>query len=276
MRPQRVTVLGASGFIGSALVRDLRKQGITCLACTRTSPPPKNEALGHVVYAIGLTADFRQRPLETAEAHVCVLRQLLADADFESLTYLSSTRVYQPQGPTHESSTLSVQPQRLDDLYNLSKMLGESLCLQSGRAGVQVARLSNVVGLRKDKDIFIDQILEEIVRTRRLRLHSSLDSAKDYIDISDVVSALVGLIGSGAEGVFNIASGAMTSHRTVLEHIRRVLEFELEAHATASPASDPVPIDTTHLFNTTGFQASAFNDFFPTYLTRYMTEKGTT
>lgn len=275
MKPARVTVLGAAGFIGSALVRELTRQGIPCLACTRTSPPPRHEPLGHVVYAIGLTADFRLHTLETVEAHVCVLRQLLADTHFDGLTYLSSTRVYQPEGPTHEISPLSVQPQRADDLYNLSKLLGESLCLHSGRPGIQIARVSNVVGLRKDNDIFIDQILEEIIRTRRLHLRSPLDSAKDYIDINDAARALAGLVCSGAEGIFNIASGSMTSHRTVLEHIDKFISFELQANAAAQVISSPSPIEIQRLFDATGFRASSFNDFFPAYLTRYIAAKGT-
>lgn len=275
MKPARVTVLGAAGFIGSALVRELTRQGIPCLACSRTSPPPSDEHLGHVVYAIGLTADFRQHPLETVEAHVCVLRRLLAGSRFDGLTYLSSTRVYQPEGATHEFSPLSVQPQRPDDLYNLSKLLGESLCLHSGRPGIQIARLSNVVGLRKDNDIFIDQILEEIVRTRRLHLRSSLDSAKDYIDINDVALALTGLVCSGAEGIFNIASGTMTTHRTVLEHIGQFLAFELQTDDSDRVMTNPSPIQIQRLLDTTGFRAVSFNNFFPSYLTRYMAEKGT-
>src|SRR5919197_813364 len=66
----RVTVLGASGFIGGHLAKHFRALGYECLTPGRNEPSLYETDLGDVIYAIGLTADFRQRPLDTIEAHV--------------------------------------------------------------------------------------------------------------------------------------------------------------------------------------------------------------
>src|SRR5215472_2089070 len=65
------TVLGASGFIGQHLVRYLRQNGETVWTPPRDAPEIYAQDLGRVVYCIGLTGDFIERPLDTVEAHVC-------------------------------------------------------------------------------------------------------------------------------------------------------------------------------------------------------------
>ena len=79
----RFTVLGSSGFVGAHLVRHLRSRGDEVLRPGRDAVV--NGDLGHVVYAIGLTADFRTQPYATIEAHVSRLARLLERARFESL-----------------------------------------------------------------------------------------------------------------------------------------------------------------------------------------------
>ena len=61
-----------------------------------------------MIYAIGVTADFRTRPFETMEAHVSVLCEILRDARLDSLTYLSSTRLYGGAASTGEGTDFRV------------------------------------------------------------------------------------------------------------------------------------------------------------------------
>src|SRR5688500_5975918 len=100
-----ITVLGASGFIGSRLVSQLAATGAEYQAVGRNEALPAGP-LGHVIYCIGLTADFRSRPLNTVEAHVCKLLEVLRKCDFESLLYLSSTRLYNPGRSEEHTSEL--------------------------------------------------------------------------------------------------------------------------------------------------------------------------
>ena len=92
------TVLGADGFLGRVVVRHLRAAGHNVLAAGRDQGIPFHRPLGTAIYCIGLTSDFRVRPLDSARAHVSVLVDCLENAEFDSLLYLSSTRIYAGAG----------------------------------------------------------------------------------------------------------------------------------------------------------------------------------
>ena len=261
----RITVLGAGGFVGSALVPHIRGLGMDCLLPMRGDEQIYRQKLGHVIYTIGLTADFRTRPLDTVEAHVCVLRRLIAEADFESLTYLSSTRVYAGGNDTRESASLRVNPNDASDLYNLSKLTGEALCLHSGRPGMKVARLSNVVGLRRDADTFIDQLLQEAATTGRAVMRSAPEGCKDYIALSDAAALLTRIATAPGTGIFNVASGEQVSGSTVARLMHQVGGIAVEVSPNA-PLWDFAAIDTQRVRTEFTFQAQPFADHFTEFL----------
>lgn len=269
-----VTVLGAGGFIGGHLQRHLQGQGVPCFAPLRGDPGVFRRPLGHVVYAIGLTADFRSRPLDTVEAHVCLLRRLLAQGDFDSLTYLSSTRVYAGADSTDEAARLRVDPHDPGDLYNLSKLMGESMCLHASRRPAKVARLSNIVGLRPDADIFIDQLLAEGMKTGRVVLRTAMASRKDYLFIDDAVAALAQLATAEEPGIYNVASGEGVENRAIADALQRHLGIEV-AETPGAPAWDFLPVATAKLRARFGLAPRAFDDYFPGYLAAYRQARGT-
>lgn len=268
MTPAPVTVLGAGGFIGGHLVRHLQRLGIPCFAPLRGDPSVFRRPLGHVVYAIGLTADFRSRPLDTVEAHVCLLRRLLAQGDYDSLTYLSSSRVYAGADSGLETAVLRADPQQPGDLYNLSKLMGESMCLHAGRKPAKVARLSNIVGLRPDADIFIDQLLAEGSATGRVVLRTAMASRKDYLYVDDAVAALAQLALADTHGIYNLASGEAVPNSAIAQALRRHLGIEVVETANA-PVWDFVPVATDKLRALLPFAPRRFDDYFPDYLALY-------
>ena len=90
----KAAVFGAQGFVGRHLTDYLRGAGWEVLALGRGDETWRGQALGHVFYCIGLTADFRTRPFDTLEAHVSLAAEILREAAFDSFLYCSSTRVY--------------------------------------------------------------------------------------------------------------------------------------------------------------------------------------
>lgn len=205
------TVLGGSGYIGGHLVTHLRREGWDCQVPSRGDESYLANDLGVVFYCVGLTADFRTRPFETVEAHVGLLEQILRQGRFERLVYLSSTRVYMGAADTTEDQVLCAQPGNPDDLYKLSKLMGESLALQSGRPCV-VARLSNVVGgANGNPDSFVYSLLQD-ARQGQIILRSDPCSAKDYIHVADVVQSLAQLALGSRHRLYNVASGVQIAH----------------------------------------------------------------
>ncbi|MDP3791622.1 MAG: NAD(P)-dependent oxidoreductase [Candidatus Omnitrophota bacterium] len=216
------TVLGVNGFIGKHVAAALGRRGHSVF-CPAREEKLSGRDLGVAFYCIGLTADFRQRPLDTVDAHVCVLNRVLRETSYEKLVYLSSTRVYAGlKGCVNEDSVLLADPNDPSDLYNISKLMGESACLHSGRNAV-VARLSNVIGPDFSSDNFISVLMREACEEKSILLHSMAQSAKDFILLEDAVGAIIALGELPRSGpIYNIASGRNLSNRQVCEAITAV------------------------------------------------------
>ena len=216
----KFSVLGATGMIGSKLAADLARRGHEVFEPGHGTEELFANPLGHVIYCIGVTADFRSRPYETLESHVTLLADLLKRGQFDSLLYLSSTRVYSGAEDGLEDMAIRINPHDASDFYNLTKLMGESLCHVSQREHVRVARLSNVVGAdRDDSPNFIPSLIRE-ARNGHIQLYSSLTSAKDYVHIDDVVSLLPKIAVLGRYDVYNVASGRQISHSEWVERLR--------------------------------------------------------
>ncbi|RUT33266.1 NAD(P)-dependent oxidoreductase [Paenibacillus zeisoli] len=218
----RTTVIGGNGFIGRSIIHSLKEMGEEYYSPSRHDTSIFSESLGHVIYCAGVTSDFRQRPFDTVRAHVVHLTDLLEKADFESFLYLSSTRVYFHQSGDllgDEDMSLQVNPNLPEDLFTLSKLTGESLCLTVNRPNVRIARISNVCGNDFDSNNFIYSIIKEAVDDSIITLQTALDSEKDYISLSDVVKLLIRISRTGESKVYNIASGVNIPHRVWVDEI---------------------------------------------------------
>jgi nucleoside-diphosphate-sugar epimerase len=234
-----ITILGGSGFIGGHLVTHLKHEGLSCAGKERDDPALFREHLGHVIYCAGVTADFREKPFETVDAHVSLASKLLRDASWDSFLYLSSTRVYSGATGTGEEQSLTVSPLTGGDLYNISKLMGESLCFVVPRPTVRVVRLSNVYGCNFDSRDFLPSMVREAAERRYVLLNTSFDSEKDYIAIDDVVRLLPRISMSGRHRLYNVASGVNTSNRTIAQLLQQKTGCTIEVAAGAGTVSFP-------------------------------------
>ena len=267
---KKCTVIGGGGFIGSSLVKYLEGRSYIVTILNRNDPISQELNMGNVFYCAGLTADFLKRPIETIDAHVTLLNHILAKCKFDSLTYLSSTRVYTNSLDTDENAMLLINPNDRSYLYNISKLAGESICLHSGRLNTRVVRLSNVVGLDPLSNNFFSEIVKEAI-AGKIVLRSSINSSKDYILLSDVLKLLELIAFNGKYSLYNVASGVNLTHGDWCEVLVNITGCDLELnnssieykfreilidrihkefHFTPLPVLDSVPLLVQSFINT--------------------------
>jgi nucleoside-diphosphate-sugar epimerase len=262
-----ITILGASGFIGSRLTKRLDALGLKYRAVGRHDVVPA-ETLGHVIYCIGLTADFRSRPFDTVEAHVCKLVEVLRGHDFDSLLYLSSTRLYNANDEsTTEENPLRIAPLDPSDLYNISKAMGESIVLNCGRPA-RVVRISNVYGSDFTSTNFLSSIIRDSISRRKIVLQTSAASAKDYVSIDDAVDGLISIATDGKEQIYNLASGINVSNGQLAEALRRLTGCTVEFLPEAPLITFP-PIDISRMQREFDFKPSLVLDDLPQLIDLY-------
>jgi nucleoside-diphosphate-sugar epimerase len=245
-RVPQASLIGGHGFVGHHLYNYLCAQGWLCELVPRENPTIPKRHMGHVYYCAGLTADFRERPFDTVEAHVSYLAKWLKYGEFDSLTYLSSTRVYANASSTNEGGSLLVNPEAAGDLYNLSKLMGESLCLQSGRS-VRIVRLSNVYGSQMPAQNFLAEVLSAAARSNFVQFRTAPESEKDYISVAEVVAMLPRIALGHEDGIFNLASGRNTSNQMIADYLSSAgvtCEFETGAPLVQFTRIDTQKIET--------------------------------
>jgi nucleoside-diphosphate-sugar epimerase len=257
-----ITVLGASGFVGSHVVAYLQRSGLEFQAVGRGQQWPDG-ALGHVIYCIGVTADFRERPYDAVDAHVCTLIDFVRGASFDSLLYLSSARVYLGRtGVAHEDDDVCVNPLRFDDTYSISKVMGESIVLALGSKG-RVARLANAYGCGQS-ETFLAIVLAE-ARNGSVVFRSAPESERDYVRVDDVAEVLVKISLGGRERIYNIASGVSITNAELAGAIARLsgrsVTFTPDAPAVVFPR-----IDNERIRSEFGFTTAPLMDILPSMI----------
>ncbi len=222
----RFTVMGAAGVVGSRLVQTLRQRGTDCRAITRHDWPEAGTHLGHAIYTIGITGDFRTRPGEAVEAHAGLLARVLRDYRFDSFTYMSSARLYRTAlGRCVEEATFGLSPADTDKLYDLSKLTGECLCHAAGPARTHIIRMSNAYVAGDPSPNFLPSVLREVVASGQVTIRQSAVSCKDYVALDDAIAAIIAIAECGRDKVYTVASGHLTSHGEIADQLRQRFGF---------------------------------------------------
>jgi len=213
------TVLGATGFIGNHLATALRRSGADCFVPRRGDDAVFKKKLGKVFYCIGYTADFAQNPAATVEAHSALLSRILSEATFDKLIYMSSVRLYDGLGgdTNAESRDLVLNPANPRHLYDLSKALGENLCLHASGGRASVARLAAVYDKAPDATGFMPELLRRLKGERTFTMDSDSGTVRDYITLDDTIAALMAMMDQAGCEIVNVASGVNVSNQDIAD-----------------------------------------------------------
>lgn len=232
--PINLMITGLGGFVGKHLSKILLSHAQWRDRFATSSRPELNlldiasiercigdvipDAVIHLAGQTSVPAAIAN-PAETLQINVIGtlnLLQTLKKQGFKgTFLYVSSGDIYggvaEDRLPIAES-----EPPRPRNPYAVSKAAAELLCLQWSRVEpwrIMIARPFNHIGAGQRPDFVIAEIARQIVRVKRgvqpprLEL-GDIDVTRDFLDVEDVVSAYLALLGSGHNGeIYNICSG---------------------------------------------------------------------
>jgi GDP-4-dehydro-6-deoxy-D-mannose reductase len=251
----RIWVTGASGFVGTRLLRSLAEQGHTVTGSDRELDVTdaaevsaklqqlRPDAVIHLA-AISFVPEAASDPLKAFRVNYLGTRAILEGVRQETpgarVLLVASSAVYGPADPSAAPFDES-SPLRPADAYGHTKAAADLLGAAYAERGLDVVRLRpfNHTGPGRPEQFVESSIARQLAemelgrRPARLAL-GNLDATRDFLHVDDVIDAYQRLLQPGAPaGVFNVASGVGTTVRELVER--------LAAAATVSPeiVNDP-------------------------------------
>ena len=236
-----ITIFGASGTIGKKLSERLADY----------SPwtPSREEVdqftdrkMGTVFYCIGKTVNFREDTQETIDTHVNLLNRILNHGQFNKLIYCSSTRVFDnlEWNVASEGAMLSISPKDPHYLYQLSKLLGEWLCLNDPKKRAVVVRMSNIYGTPGCGVGFLPCLLSELANgATSLSLSALANGQRDYLFIDDLIDMLLLVAQSNQHDLYNLASGESIHNLALFDFLRKKTACEFLLNLDDQPIHTP-------------------------------------
>ena len=262
----KFTILGANGFLGSNIKNHLLENNFECYTPNIRKEDISNKSLGHVIYAVG-SVDFMNIN-KIVESHVCTLKNILDNCNFESFLYISTGRFYRNSKSTIETEKIEIDINDKSNLYDISKLLGESYCLSSKKENIRIIRPSLVIGIDTPKSLFLPSIILDAILKGKITLRSALESQRDYLRIEDFVKIIPEISLRGKEKIYNISHGKNTKTKEIVDEIIKLTNCSVDVVENSPDNSSP-EINIDRIKNEFNFKSESILSELKNLITNY-------
>lgn len=211
MKLPEIVVTGASGFLGRAVMAQLRQSGLPVVGVCRSSAAGMHRIADYcdtpsadVVIHLAEEPDRAVVNGSDAPSHRQseVVRQLVVRAG--KVIYASSGAVY---GDSGGAPFTTDDPAIGYDSYSRLKLANERIVLDAGGA---VLRLANLYGAGMSPNNVVSDIVRQIPGTGALRIRDD-KPVRDLLAVTDAARAFLFAAEASCDGILNIGSGIGTS-----------------------------------------------------------------
>jgi len=253
LRKKKVLVTGATGFIGTHLVRELLEKGcairILCLPeeldklrqlkgrveCVKGDIcGPLGKAVRNcevVLHLAGLTdvlscSKYPEKAFRINTQGTFNLLRSLEPSKLEKFIHLSTAAVYGvplylPIDEKHP--TIAANP------YSASKLAAESFVTAFGATyglNYSVIRLFNVYGPGQEGNFFIPTMVKQSLAKDEVKLENS-DTTRDFVYIGDVVDGILKVAEKGKNEIYNLGGGKEVPVSRVIYEVAGILKKKI-------------------------------------------------
>lgn len=242
----KITILGSSGFIGSALSRYLEENGEQVIRLKRpdfdlnlpstfTQIPSDTDIVIHAATCVG--NDLDGLIWKTNVISTYYLIQYLNTQNHPCLViYLSSGAVY---GAQSRPITLS-SPLCPDSLYGISKLLAEYMIGKILRSKSVILRLFFPFGPGQSPPRLIPRLIQQISKNKAVMINSQPGPTINPIFINDLVYQITKIIQNPIYTHYNLGGSKTVSIRKISEIISQYLGKTLTFRIQDKPIEDLV------------------------------------
>jgi UDP-glucose 4-epimerase len=268
-RAERVVILGAGGFVGSAIVKSLQSQQVPVVSLTRQDLDLLANEAGAKLTAIlkptdtvilvsavapAKTVPMLMQNLRMAET-VC---DVLSRIEVAHVIYISSDAVYvDSANPVSEDS-----PCAPSTIHGMMHAARERMLHSSTGAPLAILRPTLIYGAADPHNGYgPNRFRREAVQGGPVHLFGEGEERRDHIHIDDV-SAIASLVVSyRSRGALNVVTGVSTSFAEIAHMLGRQFGIEVKSQ----PRQGPRPHLLHRFFDITN-RLKAFPRFQPTPL----------
>lgn len=248
IKPSRVILIGARGFIGGAVQRKLDAEAIPTLALGSADIDLLDAAASihlaealrpddAVVMLAALTPD-KGRDIATLMKNLMMMQSVCAAIEKSGcahLIYFSSDAVYDSRTNRATEETPASPP----DLYGAMHHTREIMARSLGHVPVLVLRPTVVYGLYDTHNSYGPNRFRRVAENdRRITLFGGGEETRDHIHVEDIAALTVRCLLHKSTGLLNAATGKSTSFRHVAEMVADQFTDGIEIITT--PRANPI------------------------------------
>jgi nucleoside-diphosphate-sugar epimerase len=247
LRPARVAIIGAGGFVGGAVARRLQRDGITVAAIGRAevdllAPGAERKlaallAAGDVVVAASAIAPCKNADMLVDNVVLArAITRAVATVEVAHVVNIGSDAIYADSAePLTESSVAA--PESLHGVMHLAR---ELMLRSEVKAPLATIRPTLIFGPGDPHDGYgPNKFRRQAARGEGIVLFGEGEERRDHIFIDDVAELVVQAIYHRSSGALNAATGEVRSFRQVAEAV--VALAPKPVGIAGSPRRGPMP-----------------------------------
>lgn len=242
-KPSRVVIIGAGGFIGSAINRQLQAKGITTLPLTRKdlnlfSDGARKNLKNLLKSSDSVVMVSAIAPAKTVQMLVQNLRMtetvcaVLAEAEISHLVYISSDAVYSDDAnPITESSLCA--PSTLHGMMHAAR---ELMLKNSTSAPLVVLRPTLIYGADDPHNGYgPNRFRREAEKGGPILIFGEGEEQRDHVLVDDVAKLAELVLAYRSSGVLNVVTGSSISFHAIAQMIADQYRVALNSQPRLGP-----------------------------------------